>query len=69
MSQDKSLETYYSNAIDAKKYNPDLWQKLIRKTERSTVQFYFIDLSQWILLLSLNLICLGFVMFTCNLIR
>lgn len=69
MIQDKSLEISYSKSVDVKKYNINLVQNIVNKTKGSVIQFSFIDLSQWTLLLSLNIICLGFIVFVCNLIH
>lgn len=68
MIQDKSVEASYSKSITVVKHQFEVLQKIAKKTEQPTVQFSFIELNQWILLLLLNFICLGFIIFVCSLI-
>ena len=64
MVQNKSLSASYSKSI-AVNIETDLSQEIVSKTVRSASKFAFINLSQWLLLLLLNGICLSFVIFSC----
>ena len=65
MIRHKFLELNYSELIDTQKYQIDLSQTIVSKTVKSTNRYSFIDFKQWMLLLFINSICLGFVTFAC----
>lgn len=65
MIQNKSLSASYSQSIAVNSLETDLSQTIVSKTVRSASKFAFINLSQWLLLLWLNAICFGFIIFSC----
>ena len=65
MNQSKLVKSNYSQSIATEEYQLDLSRTIIEQTIKSTNRFSFIALNQWILLLILNSICLGFIVFVC----
>ena len=68
MIKNKLVENSRSKLINTEKFQTIVPYELTKKTEQYIVRFTFIDLSQWLLLLLLNCVCLGFIFFSCNLI-
>lgn len=66
-----SVESNYSdlNLINIEEYSNDLAQVTADRAIRVSDKFKFITQAQLILLLTLNLICLTFILFACTLIR
>lgn len=61
-----SAEANSLNLFSGHKNRLDLSQQLANKIIRSIDKFSFITLNQWIVLLMLNVICLGFISFACS---
>ena len=61
-----SVKTYSLNLFSGHENRLNLSQQLAEKTTRSINKFSFITLRQWIVLLILNIICLGFISFACS---
>ncbi len=61
-----SVEANSLNLFPDHKNRLDLAQQLANNIIHSVDKFNFITLNQWIVLLMLNIICLGFISFACS---
>ena len=68
MTHHNLVEVSRSRSTNLKKERLYLLPKITKKTEQFAVQFSFIDIGQWLLLVFLNFVCLGFIIFSRNLI-
>jgi hypothetical protein len=60
-----SVESNYSNLIVLEKSQTGFSQKIANQAIQSLNQFSFINIGQWVLLLTLNVICFTFMVFAC----
>ena len=64
-----SVKSDYCDLITVEEYSNDLAQATADRAIRVKDKFKFITLAQLILLLTLNLICLMFILFACTLVK
>ena len=66
MIQNDSISQNHPKILSSKQRQTNFYQKkLTSNIIRSTNRFDFITLSQWIILLVSNIICLSFLLFAC----
>ncbi len=64
-----SVKSDYCDLITVEEYSNDLAQATADRAIRVKDKFKFITLAQLILLLTLNLICLMFILFACTWVK